>query len=209
MSYRPTEKTEARKKSQRRLILNSALKLVIEKGFINLTIAAVAEKAEVATGTVYKYFDSKTALCTEVFKLGGELELRYVQNTVFPEGILPGELSCKKRLLAVITAFAERALENYRFAYAMLAEPIDPMIEVERLNYRRSFAHIIEALIDEGIDTREFCQQDSKVTASALVGALAETMLGPIGASEPDASCCDQQVLIENIKRFSERAVSM
>jgi len=209
MSYRPTQKTEERKKSQRTLILNSALKLLIEKGFLNLTIAAVAEEAEVATGTVYKYFESKTTLCTDVFKLGGELELRYVRNTVFPEGVLPGERSCKKRLLDVITMFAERALGNYRLAYAMLAEPIDPMIEVERLNYRRAFTHTLAALIDEGIEAGEFCQQDSSVTASALVGALSETMLGPMGASEPDAFSCDHQILIESIKSFSERAVSM
>jgi len=209
MPYRPTEKTEARKKAQHALLLSSALKLVAEHGFQKLTMLCVSQKADVAIGTVYKYFDSKAELCADVFRMGGEVELKYVQDTAFPEGVMPGDISCKQRLLSVVTAVAERALANYQFAYAMMAEPIDPEVEAERLNYRREFANILKELIDEGIEQGEFCVQNSKVTSTALVGLLAETLLGPIGVNKTEPLPCDQQTLVHNIQSFCLRAVSV
>ena len=69
MPYRPTEKTEARKKAQHKLLLTTALQIVAKQGFQNLTIAFLAEQAQVAIGTVYKYFESKAELCAGAFRL--------------------------------------------------------------------------------------------------------------------------------------------
>ena len=143
MSYRPTKKTEARKKSQHSLLLTSALNLVAIRGFQSLTIAAVAEEACVATGTVYKYFESKAALCAEVFRLGTEKEVYQVECAAFPET----NKNCEQRLADAIAIFAERAIAGHRLAYALIAEPVDPMVEIERLIYRQSYADIFETLI--------------------------------------------------------------
>jgi AcrR family transcriptional regulator len=205
MSYRPTEKTEARKKAQHSLLLQSAMHIVAKNGFQGLTVAAVAERADVAIGTVYKYFDSKAALCTEVFHLGTEKEVQQVQLAAFPEEI---GSSCKERLLSAVATFSERAIEGHRFAYALIAEPVDPMIEIERLNYRRAYADIFEELINEGVQAGEFCQQDTYISAAALVGTLAEALLGPIGSSRPDSLNFDRYELIRNIQNFCVRAVT-
>jgi len=205
MAYRPTEKTEARKKAQHTLLLSSALHIVSENGFQGLTVSAVAERADVAIGTVYKYFDSKAALCAEVFRLGTEKEVNQVQMAAFPEGA--GAL-CQERLLNAVSIFSERAIAGHRLAYALIAEPVDPMIEIERLSYRRAYAEIFQELIKEGIAAGEFCQQDTNVSSAAIVGTLAETLLGPIGSSTPDALGFDQRELIKNIQEFCIRAVT-
>jgi AcrR family transcriptional regulator len=204
MPYRPTEKTEARKKAQYNLLLSTALTLVANEGFQNLTIALLAEQAQVAIGTVYKYFESKADLCAAVFRQATEKEVAKVQLAAFPED--SGE-SCEQRLLNAIKVFAERALEGYRLAYALIAEPVDAMVQHERLKYRQAYGEIFEGLIEEAITSKEFCEQDALVTAAALVGTLSETLLGSIGSHMSEAKAIDQQKLIKDIQGFCLRAV--
>lgn len=204
MPYRPTEKTEARKKSQQNLLLTTALTLVARQGFQNLTVALLAEQAQVAIGTVYKYFDSKAELCAAVFRSATEKEVYQVQQAAFPED---KSLSCEQRLANAIQIFSERALEGYRLAYALIAEPVDATVQHERLKYRQAYAEIFEALIQEAIDKKEFCAQDTEVAAAALVGTLSETLLGSIGSHISEAKQIDQQKLITDIQGFCLRAV--
>jgi len=204
MPYRPTEKTEARKKAQYNLLLTTALTLVAREGFQNLTIALLAEQAQVAIGTVYKYFDSKADLCAAVFRRATEKEVANVQLAAFPEG---SGLSCEQRLSNAIRVFAERALQGYRLAYALIAEPVDAMVQHERLKYRQAYGEIFERLIEEAVASKEFCEQDIQVSAAALVGTLAETLLGSIGSHISEAKAIDQQNLIKNIQDFCLRAV--
>lgn len=203
MSYRPTDKTEARKKSQHALLLSSAMKIVSMRGFQGLTIAAVAEEANVATGTVYKYFESKALLCTEVFREGTEKEVHQVRQAAFPDA----PRSCKDRLIHAIQTFSERAIAGQKLAYALIGEPVDPLIEIERLLYRQAYADIFDTLITEGIESREFIVQDSRVTAAALVGTLSETLIGPLGPTTPSTTKTKQHQLVNNIQNFCLRAI--
>ena len=181
MPYRPTEKTEARKKAQYDLLLTTALTLVARDGFQNLTIATLAEQAQVAIGTVYKYFDSKADVCAAVFRRATEKEVAQVQLAAFPEEV---GLTCEQRLANTVQVFSERALLGYRLAYAL-----------------------VEALIQEGINDNTFCPQDVDVSAAALVGTLSETLLGSIGSHISEAKAIDQQKLISDIQGFCLRAV--
>jgi AcrR family transcriptional regulator len=203
MSYRATDKTEARKKSQHALLLTSAIKIVSIRGFQALTIAAVAEEANVAIGTVYKYFESKALLCTEIFRQGSEKEVHQVQLAAFPDS----PKSCKERLMNAIQVFAERAIAGHRLAYALIGEPVGPLFEIERLIYRKSYADIFDTLIAEGIEAGEFFPQDTRVTASALVGTLSETLIGPLGPTTPSTTKAKQHELVKNIQQFCSRAI--
>ncbi len=203
MSYRPTDKTEARKKSQHALLLSSAIKIVSVRGFQALTIGALAEEADVATGTVYKYFDSKAILCSEVFRLGTEKEVQQVQLAAFPEN----SMSCEQRLTNAIAIFAERAIAGYRLAYALTSESVDPIIEIERRIYRQSYADIFETLIAEGIEQNEFRPQDARISASAMVGTITETLIGPVGPSTPSSTESQKNKLIKSIQQFCLHAV--
>lgn len=204
MPYRPTEKTEARKKAQYNLLLTTALSLVASEGFQNLTIALLAEQAQVAIGTVYKYFDSKAELCAAVFRCATEKEVLNVQQAAFPED---KDVSCEQRLVNAIQIFSERALEGYRLAYALIAEPVEAMVQQERLKYRQAYGEIFEALIEEAMQSKEFCEQDPQVSAAALVGALAETVLGSVGKQISEAKDIDRQKVIQQIQGFCLRAV--
>src|SRR5580658_6250527 len=49
-------------------ILRAALDLFVERGFHGTSVPSVAEKAGVATGTIYHYFKSKEALVNALFQ---------------------------------------------------------------------------------------------------------------------------------------------
>src|ERR1700710_452156 len=68
MPYRPTERTEAKRVETRERIVRAALDLVALGGYREAQVAAVAKRAEVATGTVYRHFPSKADLLTAGFR---------------------------------------------------------------------------------------------------------------------------------------------
>jgi AcrR family transcriptional regulator len=208
MAYRPTEKTEARKKAQRKLLIDTSLQIVSKEGFRSLTIASLAEQADVATGTVYKYFASKADLCAEVFRVATEKEVRQVRLAAFPyeESELTGDVhqldGCRERLASALEIFSRRALEGRSLAYALIAEPVDSMVQQERLKYRNAYADIFEQLVREGVDKEEFSVQNAKVSAAAMVGALAETLLGSIASAEQKPQDFDSEEWLREILDF-------
>jgi len=55
------------KKDKREEIVQAALELIAENGFHGAPMAMVAERAGVATGTIYRYFESKDVLIREIY----------------------------------------------------------------------------------------------------------------------------------------------
>ena len=56
-------------------IIDAALALISEGGYVSAQIAAVAERARVAVGTVYRHFPSKSDLFAEVFRRASRREV--------------------------------------------------------------------------------------------------------------------------------------
>lgn len=70
---------------KRAAIIQAALELVAECGFHGAPMAMVAQRAGVAAGTIYRYFESKDILITEVYaSLEKRLLLAVMEN--YPEG---------------------------------------------------------------------------------------------------------------------------
>ncbi|MGC7093420.1 TetR/AcrR family transcriptional regulator [Amycolatopsis lurida] len=181
MPYRRTPKVQARLDSQRARILGTAVELLAEHGYAGCSMAAVATRAGVATGSVYRHFPGKAELVVEVFR---EVVTREVA-AVEAASAQPGE--SVERIVAVFDTFATRALKAPRLAYALLAEPVDVPIEAERLVFRRAFRDVVARRITEGIRAGELPAQDADVTAAALVGAAAEVLIGPLTSESAEA----------------------
>jgi len=58
-------------------IMQAALDLIAEQGFHRTPMAEIAAKAGVAAGTIYRYFESKDVLITELHR---ELEGKGMTN---------------------------------------------------------------------------------------------------------------------------------
>ncbi len=203
MAYRPTEKTQARKAEVRQRLVDAALAMVSTGGFGALTMVGVAAQAGIATGAVYKHFESKAQLCAEVFRIATEKEVDVVRENTLGTG------TASQRLQLAIAAFAERALRNPRLAFALIAEPVDALVDEQRLRYRQAYAEVFEELLTQGIQSGEFAPQTPSVSAAALVGVIAESLVGPLSWPQPGQAPLEGGPLIAAIQAFCLRAVAL
>jgi AcrR family transcriptional regulator len=178
MVYRQTATALARKADKRESLLFAARALVGEGGFAAASMAAVADRAGVAIGTVYRYFPSKADLFAEVFRLASSREVEVMAAAASGPG------SPRDRAIVAIDRWASRALEGRTLAYALIAEPTMPEVEAERLRFRRAYADVLSDLIAEGSRDGSFRVRDVRLAAAAVVGALAEALVGPLAPSD-------------------------
>jgi AcrR family transcriptional regulator len=194
MAYRRTVGIQARLDAQREAILLAAADLLAERGYAACSIAGVAARSGVSAGTVHKQFGSKGGLVAELFRVvvGGEV-------VAVREAAAHG--SAAERTTAVIETFAGRALKFPRRAYALLAEPVDAPVELQRLEFRVAFRDVIADVIGDGIRDGELPTQNATVVAAALVGAIGEALVGPLatGADDPDT--------VPTLIAFAHRAI--
>jgi AcrR family transcriptional regulator len=199
VAYRATERTEARKAAVRQRIAASARELIARGGYGAAQISSVAERAGVATGTVYRYFPSKAELFAEVFREASQREVDAMAEAAKRPGATAAE-----RIAAGVETFARRALRGRRLAWALLAEPVDPAVEAERLEFRHAYRDVIAAVLVDAIEAGELPPQDPETTAAALVGAIGEALVGPLS---PAANGGDPEAVIAALIDFCMRAI--
>jgi hypothetical protein len=123
--------------------------------------------------------------------------------------------SAAERIAAGVEVFARRALRGRRLAWALLAEPVDPAVEAERLHFRHSYRDLMAEVLSEGIEAGEVPPQDVDATAAALIGAIGEAMLGPLSPvnngsflpERPRTNGGDPEALIASLVNFCTRAI--
>ncbi|WP_330250449.1 TetR/AcrR family transcriptional regulator [Nocardia sp. NBC_00565] len=173
MAYRRTPAVQARLDAQAGLIVQAATKVLSRAGYAGLSMAAVAAEAGVATGTVYKNFGGKADLVSAVFR-------KVVAHEVQAVASAAATGTAVERVTAAVETFAGRALKNPKLAYVLLVEPVDTVVDTERLHFRRAFAEAFESAVAEGVSRGELPAQDAKTSAAALVGAIGEVLVGPL-----------------------------
>jgi AcrR family transcriptional regulator len=199
MAYQRTQQTSQRLADKRARILRAARELVADGGWSAAQIDHVAAKADVATGTVYRYWSSKAELCAEIVAAVSSREVGVVRAIAEADGT-PAE-----KLAAAIRTFASRALQGRRLAYALIAEPVDPEVETVRLDYRAQLARGFERILREGMMRGVFPRLDPAVAAACIVGAFMEALVGPLAPADGVGAQADLH-LVEEITRFCLRA---
>ena len=198
MPYRPTERTRARQLATRERIARAALARVAAGGFASAGMQGVAADASVAVGTVYRYFPSKGELFAELFRRASQRELDVVVEVSRPDGRAAAE-----RIGAAVEAFSRRALAGRVLAYALIAEPVDPAVEAERLRLRTGYRDAFAAVLEDGVRAGELRPHDCRTVAAALVGALGESLVGPLSATNGGSP----EALIATLVQFCQEAL--
>ncbi len=200
MPYRRTENVVRRLAEREDAILDAAGAVAAEGGMGAVQIVPVAQRAGIATGTVYRYFPSKTDLVAELVAAVASRELGAMQAAA---NAAPGPLSA---LTAAIATFAARSLSERRLAWAVIAEPVDGHIDAVRLDFRKSLANELETRIKAAMSVGYLPDQDAALAASAIVGALLEGLIGPLAPAVEEAN---RRGAVQNATLFALRAVGM
>ncbi|HWD64521.1 MAG TPA: helix-turn-helix domain-containing protein [Solirubrobacteraceae bacterium] len=180
-------------------LLRAARETIEERGYSAASVVVVAERAGVAAGTLYRHFASKEEMFVELFRAVCDRELAAMRAAAEE---LPADGTRAERIERVLSTFADRALSRPRLAWALIAEPVDPAVDAERLAYRARYAELVAGALAEAVAAGELPSQDVAVTAAALIGGCGEALVGPLAADSPDP-----QQTVDALRAFVRRAI--
>ncbi len=201
MPYRRTDDVIRRLAEREKAILEAAIALAAEGGMAAVQVSAVAGRAGIAAGTVYRYFPTKNDLVAELIAAVAGRELEAMQTAA---DAAPGPLSA---LASGIARFAARALTERKLAWAVIGEAVDAEVDVMRVDFRQSLAGELERRINIAIGLRFLPEQDARLAALAIVGALMEGLLSPQAPGYADAAAAREAV--QTVTLFSLRALGV
>jgi AcrR family transcriptional regulator len=182
----------------RQRLLDAATQLLSEGGYGAAPVGAIAERAGLSMGALYRHFPSKAELFVEVFRSAAQRDLAAF-------GDLDADTRPVDLLMVGINTYARRMLANRRLAWALVHEPVDPLVDAERLLYRREYTRLVVRLLRQAVDQQEVPYQDTAISAAAITGALSEALVGPLSPISADAEPDD--LIVEHIVRFCRRAI--
>jgi AcrR family transcriptional regulator len=186
----------------RERLLRAARELIEENGYGGASVAAIAERNGLASSTLYRHFASKQELFVEVFRSVCDREVQAMRRAA---QTMPPDATHVDRLEEVLATFARRALRRPRLAWALIAEPVDPLVDAERLAYRARYSDLTAQALQAGIDAGELPAQNVDLTAAALVGGCGEALVGPLSPLASDRPSDEE--IIAALRTFVRRAV--
>jgi AcrR family transcriptional regulator len=199
LPYRRTENVARRLAARHDAIIAAARQIAGEGGMAAVQIAAVAARAGIAAGTVYRYFPAKTDLVAALLEEIAGDEIGALRRAAAGA---PGPLSA---LSATIVTFAARALRERRLAFAVIAEPVDADLDAVRLGFRKSLAAEFGARIAAASADSRLPEQDAAQAAAALAGLLIEGLIGPLA---PDPSGRERE-MVQSLALTALRALGV
>ncbi len=177
---------EERRAAAREGILAAAHRQVAEGGCASASVVAVAARAGVAAGSLYRHFDSRAELLAVV--LGDALR---AEHALLAREAARDALTPPERLEAWVRTAVARRLAAPTLAHALLAEPVDE--EVERARRREVLAATtaLAELLAAGAASGAWPAADHLLQAVAISGAVQAATVGPLagvgGVPDPEA----------------------
>jgi AcrR family transcriptional regulator len=194
----PVAKLVASQLRRMRRIVDAAVELAEQGGFDAVRLRDVAERSDVALGTLYKYFRGKEDILLFAFNEG----LQRLEHGLFERpaaGATP---------LARVTEFFRRAtrglLQNPQLGSALVRAMSggdrETAVQIAGSNRRiaRMFvASLRDQLVDPETSIEEFAPRETeRELADALIGVWFAGLIGWMIGSEPDPDTITQKVKV-------------
>lgn len=179
---------ERKKQEVRRRIYDAAFALFLERGFENTTVEAIAERADVAKGTVFNYFPRKTSLLAAL----AEHWTARIDEDLGPPATWSG--STREKLTRVFRFLADLGAQNpdlARLAFFESLRHMHAMVEEHRREEEqiRNFQAVTRSLLRQGQAAGEI-RADVQVehVASLIESAFHRTLAHWLAAGGTRAS---------------------
>jgi AcrR family transcriptional regulator len=166
---------EREKEQRRQNILKVAKRLFIERGFKSVTVANIAEKAELSKGAIYLYFSSKEEIYAQILLTDIEHFHREISQ-IFNGG---------KSAAAILLDFADAYIDIFLKEREQFRILMNFMLQADTLNLSRETRKriiaemnrtisLIEKILQYGVDSGELSleKQDLRKMRNALWGLL-------------------------------------
>ena len=169
-----TQRAKSQRRNRRDVILRAARPVFVEKGYHQTHVSDIIDAAGIARGTFYLYFDSKTAIFSELLDLSmGELRAAIVGVERGPDAP-PVELqlaSTVQRLLR--TVVGNRLLTTFLVREAV---GLDEEIDARLKTFYEDLLKYIRETLDEGQRMGFLRTMDTEVGAFCILGTIKQFM---------------------------------
>ena len=136
------------KPGKRDEIIRAALELIAEHGFHGAPMAMIADQAGVAAGTIYRYFENKDVMITELYQdLEGRIYSALMEEYASEKPIRERFLHLGKALLRY---FIENPLE-FRYVEQFHNSPYGVAVRRDRILGIKDNRNIYRELFEEGV----------------------------------------------------------
>ena len=154
----------ARPETKRSDIERAALHLFVTRGLRGTTVRAIAARAGVAEGTLYRHWRSKRDLARAVYRGCAETVAGDLRRAAAAEASARGKLTAAIRALF-------RAARDEILLYELLVLP--PSRDTQNfLGQGASPADVLAGIVAEGQRRREFVPVDSRLVGECILGAV-------------------------------------
>ena len=160
-------------------VYEAAVAVLTKHGISGMTMDRVAEKAEMAKGSLYKYFSNKRALLQFVH----ENALRPIMRK--GQEVLEADLPALDKLDLLLQTWFEYIDENRGlFRFFFMDDAVRALLKCEQESGHASAIEDMAKIIDQGIDETVFRRVDSKRVAVFLFGAIREVCERQVATDE-------------------------
>ena len=153
--------------TNRKKILSAAVQLFSQKGFHQATMDDIAMKAEVAKGTLYYYFKSKSRLFTATVTEGMEQIITEIEAELISD--LPFVDHFRRLIDIHITLYLKYG-DLTKIVFSELSNSLDQDTLSRIDKVRERFINFIAGLLQDGIDRGYLKQMDAKLAALSVAG---------------------------------------
>lgn len=173
MSPRTKEQNALIREQRKQEILQSAIRVYVEKGYAATNLNDVAVQAGLAHGLVYYYFKNKRQLFRELYEHMMDQSLRY--TTAYFEQDMP-VLDQFKHYAAIVCERVVKDPQTQRF-YMRISLDLHHLYEsgeVSPFDWMKSFIQPMAQAIERGIHQGVIRQSDAGLMAMQFWGALSQ-----------------------------------
>jgi len=165
----PRPRRAEKRALQRQRILESARVVFFRDGFMAANLDEVAERAGVAKGTLYRYFENKAELYVAVLAENGDAFERKMRDSI-EEGIAPAEQV--RRLSRFYFQHWTAHREYFQIFWALANEQVigelPPAVVTEVSGLWEKCLRLLADVLDRGVRERVFAPHDSWEVAHIL-----------------------------------------
>lgn len=157
-------KQSEKNNEKRKAILDASLKLFCEKCFQDTSTASISQQANVATGTLFLYFENKEALVNELYLECKEDYASYLEKDVWEN------LTFKTQLRHIWERGLEWRINNpdkLKFMMQFCTSPYITKLTKEKALIRVS---LLNDVVKKGIASKEVSASDEELLSAMLSG---------------------------------------
>ena len=192
---------ERERLQRKKLILDSALELFSEKGYHNVSIQEIAQKAEFAVGTLYKFFKNKEELYSTILREKTDEHMQILSS------ILLKKADVMTILKEHIEASAKFIAENFTMVRIYLLEirglsfNWKSGFDQEIIEFKRKISELLSRVLQRGIKEGLFRSFESDVMVLHLHGVFDAFLFDWIDHPEKYPNNLDTQLIIDLVSK--------